>query len=141
MICDSLVEVKKVAEEATLEYSCVICERSFATQRGLKQHQGRQHKAPALSSIPQMDGAADAVEAVSNVRFTFKSEYREEDIEYSIRKILPEDAVSSLVSRDRIGWTADHLCVLELEEVDHENFVWPDMNSSDEEVLRELERM
>ena len=88
-------------------------------------------------AIPQLDG----VEAVPVVRFTFKSEYREEDIEYSIRKILPEDAVSSLVSRARIGWTADHLCVLELEEVDHENFVWPDMNSSDEEVLRELERM
>ena len=78
---------------------------------------------------------------MSNVRFTFKSEYREEDIEYSIRKILPEDAVCTLVSRARIGWTADHLCVLELEEVDHENFVWPEMNSSDEEVLRELERM
>ena len=50
-----------------------------------------------------------AVEAVSNVRFTFKSEYREEDIEYSIRKILPEDAVSTLVSRARIGWTVDYL--------------------------------
>ena len=71
------------------------------------------------------------MEAVSNVRCTFKSEYREEDIEYSIRKILPEDAVSTLVSRARIGLTADYLSVLELEEVDHENFVWPDMNSSD----------
>ena len=78
---------------------------------------------------------------MSNVRFTFKSEYREEDIEYSTRKILPEDAVSTLVSRARIGWTADYLCVLELEGVDHENFVWPDMDSSEEEVLRELERM
>ena len=44
-----------------MEQLCDICERSFAIQRGLKQHQGRQHKDPALSSIPQMDGAADAM--------------------------------------------------------------------------------
>ena len=32
----------------------------FATLRGLKQHQGRQHK--AISSIPQMDGAGDMID-------------------------------------------------------------------------------
>ena len=53
------VEEEKVAEEATLEHFCDLCERSFATLRGLKQHQGRQHKAPTISSIPQMDGADD----------------------------------------------------------------------------------
>ena len=52
-------QVEKVAEEATLEYSCDLCERSFATSRGLKQHQGRKHKAPTPSSIPEMDGADD----------------------------------------------------------------------------------
>ena len=56
-------------------------------------------------------------------------------------KILPEKAVPTLVSRVRIGpRSADHLCTLELKEVDGQKFVWPKMNASDTEVLRELER-
>ena len=56
------VEVEEVAEEATSEHSCDLCEINFATLRGLKQHQGRQHKAQAISSIPQMDGAGDVID-------------------------------------------------------------------------------
>ena len=67
----------------------------------------------------------------------FKSEYGEEDIEYSLSKILPEKTVPTLVSRVRISpRSADHLCMLELKEVDDQNFVWPHMNASDTEVLR-----
>ena len=75
--------------------------------------------------IPQVDG----LEATEKVMFTFKSEYGEEDIEYSLSKILPEKAVPILVSRVRTSpRSADHLCMLELKEVDGQNFVWPCMN-------------
>ena len=49
------VESQQVAEEATVEHCCNLCARTFGTLRGLKAHQGRQHK----PSIPQIDGAAD----------------------------------------------------------------------------------
>ena len=74
--------------------------------------------------------------------FTFKSEYGEEDIEYSLSKIFPENAITTLVTRARIFLrSADHICTLTLREVDGQNFTWPHMNASDSEVLRELVRM
>ena len=73
---------------------------------------------------------------------TFRSEYGEEDIEYSLSKVLPEKAVPTLVSRVRIGQqSADHLCTLEVKVVDGWTFVWPHMNEIEAEVLRELEKM
>ena len=72
--------------------------------------------------------------------FTFK--YSEQDIEYSLTKIFPENAVTTLVTRARIcPRSADHLFTLELREVDGQNFTWPHMNASDSEVLREIVRM
>ena len=74
--------------------------------------------------------------------FTFKSEYGVKDIEYSLSKIFPEEAVPALVSRVRIGpHSADHLRTLEIKEVDGQSFVWPPMNADDKEVLRDIERM
>ena len=71
-----------------------------------------------ISPVPQLDG----LESHKKVMFTFKSEYGEEDIEYSLSKILPEKAVPTLVSRVRLGpRSADHLCTLELKEVDGQN--------------------
>ena len=64
-----------------------------------------------------------------NVMFTFKSEYGERDIEYSLIKM---NAVTTLDTRARIcPRSDDHLCTLELREVDGHNFTWPDMNASD----------
>ena len=98
----------------------------------------RDIKSGLKSPIPQVDG----LEPTEKVMFAFKSEYGEEDIEYSLSKILPEKTVHILVSRVQISpRSADHLCMLELKEVDGQNFVWPCMNSSDTEVLREIKRM
>ena len=75
--------------------------------------------------------------------FTFKSEYGEEDIEYSLSEIFTENAVTTLVTRARIFLrSADHIiCTLTLREVDGQNFTWRHMNASDSEVLREIVRM
>ena len=92
-----------------------------------------------IETVPQLDGHQ---ESDQKVMFSFRSEYGEEDIEYSWSKVLPEKAVPTLVSRVRIGpRSADHLCTLEVKEVDGRTFVWPHMNTSDAEVLRELEKM
>ena len=92
-----------------------------------------------ISPITQLDGI---MEANKKVLFTFKSEYGVEDTEYSLSKILPEKAAPALVSRVSIGLrSADRLCTLELKEVVGQNFVWPRMNTSDTEVIREIQRM
>ena len=90
------------------------------------------------SPILQLDG----LESKREVMFTFKSEYGVEDIEYSLSKIFPEKAVPALVFRVRIGpRSADHLCTLEIKEVDGQSFVWPPMNADDKEVFIEIELM
>jgi hypothetical protein len=92
-----------------------------------------------IESVPQLDGYQ---ESVQKVMYTFRSEYGEEDIDYSLSKVLPENALPTLISRVRIGTqSADHLCTLEVKEVDGRTFVWPHMNASDTEVLRELKKM
>ena len=51
-----------------------------------------------------------------NIIFNFHSEFGEEDIMYSFSEIFSEDIVTSytLLSRDRVGRTADHDCTVEL---------------------------
>ena len=91
-----------------------------------------------ISPIPQFHGA----DIVKKVAYTFRSEYGEEDIAYSLSKIFPENVTTTMISRLRLGMqSADHLCTLELEPVDAHNFSWPVMNASDSEVIRELERI
>ena len=90
------------------------------------------------SPIPQLDGAVVA----QQVKYSFKSEYGEEDIVYSLGELLPKNLAPTLVSRVRLGpRSADHLCTVVLQLPDDENFDWPQMNSSDSEVLREIKRM
>ena len=43
------------AEEA---HPCEVCERTFATLKGLRAHKGKQHKVTS-SPIPQIDGSSD----------------------------------------------------------------------------------
>ena len=92
-----------------------------------------------IGAVPQLDGHQ---ESDQKVMFSFRSEYGEEDIDYSLSKVLPEKAVPNLVSRVRVGpRSADHVCILEVKGVDGRTFVWPRMNTSDAEVLREPEKM
>jgi hypothetical protein len=102
------------------------------------------HELPGLfatrlnSPIPQLDGAVIA----QHVKYSFKSEYGEEDILYSLSELLPENLAPNLVSRVRLGpRSADHLCTVVLQLPDEEIFGWPEMNSSDSEVMREIKRI
>ena len=104
----------------------------------LGQRGGRPVETQVTSPIPQLDGAY----AAQKMMFSFKSEFGEEDIEYSLSELLPENVAYTFLSRVRLGpRSADHLCTLELQPVDGLDFSWPFMNSSDSEVLREVQRI
>ena len=47
---------------------------------------------------------------------TFVSEFHVEDIEYTLKEILPENIEATLVSRVKVvgPWSADHLCTVEM---------------------------
>ena len=73
--------------------------------------------------------------------YTFKSEYGEEDILYSLEVLCQEELVTSatLVSRVRIRpLKADHQCtvMLKLATGKNKNFYWPD-----EDMFREVQRL
>ena len=76
-----------IAENA---FSCDFCERIFSTENGRKSHVGKMHKASCLSPIPQIDGLEDENQFV---KYAFKSDYGEEDIEESLNKVLEKTKV------------------------------------------------
>ena len=81
------------------------------------------------SPIPQVDGLENLES--ENIVFNFHSEYGEEDILHSFSEIFPESIVASytLLSRDRVGRTADHNCTVELKLAAGQtrDFSWPKM--------------
>ena len=95
-----------------------------------------------FSPITQLDGQSDSEDAI----FSFKSEYREEDIVSSLTEILPENLVNraTLVSRVAVrpfnpDFSADHQCTVLVAAVD-QNFAWPAMKDEQKEVFRELKK-
>ena len=76
------VDADEKADEAFMEENnlkkrnnCVLCERTFATDQGLKFHIGRVHK-PSDSPIPQIDGNFEEDYLI----YDFMSDYGEEYI-------------------------------------------------------------
>jgi hypothetical protein len=70
--------------ENEVDFSCELCE-------------GKKHTVTG-SPIPQVDGTDDA-----EVMYTFVSDFHQEDIEYTLNEIIPEDVETKLVSAVRIG--------------------------------------
>ena len=79
------------------------------------------------SPILQLDGSDNPPS--ENMVFNFHSEFGEEDILYSFSEIFPESIVTSytLLSRDRVGRTADHTCTvaIKLAAGQTRDFSWP----------------
>ena len=74
------------------------------------------------------------------VVYAFKSDYGEEDIEYSLQEIFQESAtlVSRVALRPR---SAEHLCTVEIKLGDCEHFSWPNMREDQIEVFTDLQRV
>ena len=87
------------------------------------------------SIIPQVDGTFD-----QEVVYTFVSDFHKEDIEYTVKEVIPEDVETKLVSAIRIGGlqSADQLCTLVVKIPPDKNFIWPRMSKSQSEVIREI---
>ena len=87
------------------------------------------------STIPQVDGTFDA-----EVAFTFLSDFHQEDIEYTIREVIPDDVEAKLASVVRIGGlqSAVQLCTLMIKMPPDKNFIWPMMTKSQSEVIKEI---
>ena len=90
------------------------------------------------NSILQVDGLDCPVDK-ENAKFTFVSNYGKEDIEYTLEEIFPEKncTLSSYVRYK--PKSADHLCNVSVNECP-DGFVWPPMNSLQNEVIRELKK-
>ena len=93
-----------------------------------------------LSPIPQVDGVEETVEVVT---YEFKSDYAEEDIVYSMEEIFETIGNIKLVSmvstmRPR---SAECLCTVEIRPNEGQNFSWPKMDKSNEDVFQDLRRV
>ena len=87
------------------------------------------------SAIPQVDGTFD-----EEVVFTFVSNFHSEDIEYTLKEVIPVDIETKLISVVRIGGlkSADQLCTLQIKMPPEKKFIWPVMNQSQSEVIKDL---
>ena len=79
------------------------------------------------STIPQVDGIFDA-----EVAYTFLSDFHMEDIEYTLKEVIPEDVEAKLASVVRIGGlqSAEQLCTLVIKMPPDKIFIWPMMTKS-----------
>ena len=86
-------------------------------------------------AIPQVDGIFD-----EELAYTFISDFHKEDIEYTIKEVIPVDVKTKIVSVVRIGGlqSADQLCTLVVKQAPEKNFVWSVMSQSQSEVIRNL---
>ena len=85
------------------------------------------------SAIPQFDGTYD-----EEVVYTFISDFHKEDIEYTLKEVIPVDIETKIVSVVRIGGlqSADQLCTLAVKLPPEKNFSWPVMSKSQSEVIK-----
>ena len=77
----------------------------------------------------------------NEVIYTFVSEFALEDIEYTLRELFPK-VETNLLSRVKLvgPWSADHLCTLEINLPDSQNFSWPQMSRVQAEVCKDIQR-
>ena len=120
-------KVPDIAEEATSAENVIdeVCS-------------DKEYKLNEGSTIPQVDGTFDA-----EVLYTFVSDFHKEDVEYTLKEIIPEDVEIKLISVIRIGGlqSADQLCKLVVKIPPEKNFIWPRMSQSQSEVIKEIKHV
>ena len=63
-----------------------------------------------------------------------------EDIDYTLKEILPANIEATLVSREKVvgPWSADHLCTVALKLPGNARFSWPEMSVDQAEAFKDL---
>ena len=89
------------------------------------------------SPIPQLDGES----SLDDQTYSFKSDYGQEDIDYTLSEIFPENE-TILASRIRITPKgADHFCTVVVKGLRMGDGFWPMMSPEDAKVIREVSKM
>ena len=141
---------RKSAAASSMEESEPTNDQSLGNTKNklvlhLKKQEYETLKPGLKSPISQVDGEAYQEEN-KTIKYTFLSEFGEEDILYSLEKLFPADHIVSsttLVSRIRTKpLSAEHLCTVELmiPEAKQESFRWPDLKE-DADVFIELKQI
>ena len=94
------------------------------------------------SPILQLDG--EALQGEEKVKYTFISNYGEEDIEDTLSDNFLKTNLATnatLVERVRTSpLSADHMCTVEFELTKPRDFSWPNMTACDADVFKEVKK-
>ena len=91
------------------------------------------------SPILQVDG--DCISSGGNVKYSFKSEYVEEDIVDSLQEVFPE-CEAKLESRVPVTPRSNnHLCKVVVKELAGQDPPWPILDEENEKIFKELKRI
>ena len=118
---------------------CDLCDAKFNNLRGLRAHKGRIHKG---APITQLDGVDDTDCNMSEkcITYTFVSDFHQEDVEYTIKEIFPENIGTRILSNEKVGdrLSADHLFSVLIELPDDRRFSWPQMSADQAVVFKDV---
>ena len=90
------------------------------------------------SPILQVDGG-QAVDETS--KYTFVSDYHEDDIEYTLEEIFPDSYVNLESLKQCQPMSADYLFSVDVKLSSGQNSKWPEMNSEQSPVFKELKKI
>ena len=93
------------------------------------------------SPIPQVDGAENEEK---DDRFSFPSEYREDDIMDCLEEIFPPQKLATLVSRVQLpslSGSPDHLCTVILSQVQGKRQTWPVLGPKYVDIFKEIKKI
>ena len=148
--CEQTIEEIVVNERAAAaeaandvtDFNCDICDSKFKNLRGLRAHKGRLHKATG-SPITQLDGEDDTDCDTSEkcLNCTFVSDFRREDVEYTLEEIFPEEIRTTILSHKKVGdrLSADRLFSVLIQLPDDRRFSWPEMSADQAVVFKNVQ--
>ena len=89
------------------------------------------------SPILQVDGAMEA----DHVKYSFVSDYGEEDVAYTLTEIFPGKDINLVCGERLKPRSADHLFTVTFKSNAGNKFSWPEMKGVQEEVIQNLKRI
>jgi hypothetical protein len=135
---ESAIEIKKntekVEEISTENADAQVDEAKPSNQLIIELDTKRDQVTSLPSPMVQLDGPMEE----GKVKYTFLSDYAEEDIKYTLEEIFPKKnaLLSSIVQcRPR---SAECLCTVEVKIDSGQEFFWPEMDSIQVQVVQDL---
>ena len=88
-------------------------------------------------NIPQVDGASEKLD----ILYAFESEFAEEDVIYTLKEVLTEEIDLELIARVKVGdiRSAEYAYSVRVSPLS-DDWLWPEMNKIQIDVLRNLRK-